>query len=216
MLGPYQVQERIGAGCMGEVYRAHDTRLGRDVAVKVLPARSVTDPGLLPRFQREARLLATLNHLHIGAIYGFESAGDVHGIILELVDGDTLAERLRRGPLPLKQCLLFAAQIADALDAAHSQGIIHRDLKPGNIKITSQSLVKVLDFGLAKAITASRPGDDDSLEPATRSLDMSERHAVLGTPAYMSPEQARGEIVDKRTDIWAFGCVLYQMHTGRL
>lgn len=215
MLGPYQVQERIGVGGMGEVFRAHDSRLDRDVAVKVLPARSVTDPGLLSRFQREARLLATLNHRHIGAIYGFESAGDVHAIILELVDGETLAERLNRGPLPLKQCLLLAGQIAEALDAAHSQGIIHRDLKPGNIKITSQSIVKVLDFGLAKAITAPESSDEVSLEPATRSLDLTGGHTVLGTPAYMSPEQARGELVDKRTDIWAFGCVLYQMLTGR-
>src|SRR5947209_7818031 len=207
MLGPYQVQERIGVGAMGEVYRAHDTRLGRDVAAEVLPARSVTDPGLLPRFQREARLLATLNHRHIGAIYGFESEGGVHAIILELVDGETLAERLRRGPLPLKQCLLFAGHIADALDAAHSHGIIHRDLKPGNIKITSESIAKVLDFGLAKAITSLESPDGDSMEPATRGLDMTERHTVLGTPAYMSPEQARGENVDKRTDVWAFGCV---------
>jgi Tol biopolymer transport system component len=215
LLGPYEVHERIGAGGMGEVYRARDTKLGRDVAIKILPFRSMNDPNLLSRFQREARLLATLNHPNIGGIYGFEIAGDVHAIVLELIEGDTLADRIRLGPIPLKNVLAIARQIADALDAAHSKGIVHRDLKPENVKVTPDSIVKVLDFGVAKAISDHREPDNDLANSATQALGDTEVGAILGTPAYMSPEQARGEIVDKRTDIWAFGCVLYQMITGR-
>ncbi|MBS1804747.1 MAG: serine/threonine-protein kinase [Acidobacteria bacterium] len=217
-LGIYQVQERIGMGGMGEVYRAHDTRLNRDVAVKVLrrgSPNSINDPSHIARFRREAQLLATLNHPHIGAIYGFETDGDRHALILELVEGDTLADRLRFGPIPLKDTILIAGQVAEALDAAHCRGIVHRDLKPANIKITPQSVVKVLDFGLAKAVS----GDSDAAIPLnqreTVNFDTTEVGMILGTPAYMSPEQARGEPIDKRTDLWAFGCVLYQMLTGR-
>jgi Tol biopolymer transport system component/tRNA A-37 threonylcarbamoyl transferase component Bud32 len=211
-LGPYQVRERIGAGGMGEVYRARDSKLGRDVAVKVLPPHSMQDPDVVARFEREARLLATLNHPNIGAIYGFESAGDVHAIVLELIDGETLTQRINYAPIPILEAVGIARQIADALDAAHSRGIIHRDLKPGNIKITSESVVKVLDFGLAKAVTPQHFDDGDS---ETLSLSQTAIGTILGTPAYMSPEQASGEPVDKRTDIWAFGCVFYQMITGR-
>ena len=212
LLGPYQVQARIGVGGMGEVYRALDTRLARNVAVKILPARSLNDPSLMERFHREARLLATLNHPHIGAIYGFESCGDIHALILELIDGDTLADRLRFGPIPVKDAVHIANQIAEALDAAHSKGIVHRDLKPANIKITPQSVVKVLDFGLAKAVA----GDPDAAErnhDQTLSANTTEIGLILGTPAFMSPEQARGEPSDKRTDIWAFGCVVFEMLT---
>jgi eukaryotic-like serine/threonine-protein kinase len=213
VLGPYQILTRIGAGGMGEVYRARDTRLNRDVALKILPAHSLGDPNLLLRFQREARLLATFHHPHIGAIYGFESADDIHALVLELIDGDTLAERLGKGALPLKDALVVARQIAEALDAAHSKGIIHRDLKPANIKITTGSVVKVLDFGLAKAISDEGNVDDENAQDV--SFGRTSVGIIVGTPAYMSPEQARGEAVDKRTDIWAFGCVLYQMLTGR-
>lgn len=215
LLGPYQVRERIGVGGMGEVYRALDTKLGRDVAIKILPPRSMSDPETLFRFKREARLLAALNHPNIGAIYGFEIDGDVHAIILELIEGDTLADRIRPGPLPLKNALAIALQIADALDAAHSKGIVHRDLKPANVKITSDSVVKVLDFGLAKVATGHHDSDNDLEGSTALSLDGTRIGTILGTPAYMSPEQARGENVDKRTDIWAFGCLLYQMLTGR-
>jgi eukaryotic-like serine/threonine-protein kinase len=222
LLGIYQVQERIGVGGMGEVYRARDTRLDRDVAVKILrrprsPSDSNPDPSQIARFRREARLLATLNHPHIGAIYGFETDGDRHALILELVEGDTLADRLRLGPIPLNDALLIAGQIAEALDAAHGKGVVHRDLKPANIKITPQSVVKVLDFGLAKAISGD-PGDSDAAIPLnqreTVNISTTQVGMILGTPAYMSPEQARGEPTDKRTDLWAFGCVLYQMLTG--
>jgi len=219
LLGIYQVQERIGVGGMGEVYRARDTRLNRDVAIKVLrprsPSGSIPDPGHIARFRREAQLLATLNHPHIGAIYGLETDGDRHALILELVEGDTLADRLRFGPIPLNEALLIAGQVAEALDAAHCKGVVHRDLKPANIKITPESVVKVLDFGLAKAVS----GDSDAAVPLnqreTVNFSTTQVGMILGTPTYMSPEQARGEPMDKRTDIWAFGCVLYEMLTGR-
>ena len=200
---------------MGEVYRARDTKLGRDVAIKILPPRSMSDPDMLVRFRREARLLAALNHPNIGAIYGFEVEGDVHAIILELIEGDTLADRIRLGPLPPKTALAIALQIADALDAAHSKGIVHRDLKPTNVKITSDAVVKVLDFGLAKIASGHHDSEDAQPGSTALTLDGTGFGTILGTPAYMSPEQARGENVDKRTDIWAFGCVLYQMLTGR-
>ena len=220
-IGVYEVVGSLGAGGMGEVYRARDTRLGRDVALKILPPVFVSDPDRLARFEREARLLASLNHSHIGAIYGLEDgaaagAGQagVPALVLELVPGDTLDGRLRQGPFPLSEALTVAQQIADALDAAHGAGIIHRDLKPSNIKITPDGVVKVLDFGLAKALAAEGSGPDVQASP-TLTADGTGIGVILGTAAYMSPEQARGKAVDKRTDIWAFGCVLYEVLTGR-
>src|SRR5262245_38775743 len=197
---------------MGEVYRAHDTRLGRDVAIKILPAAFTADPSRLARFEREARVLAALNHPHIAAIYGTEETDGVRGIVLELVEGETLAERLHRGPLRLPETLVIARQVADALEAAHNKGIVHRDLKPANIKVTPTGVVKVLDFGLAKV-----KGDDQhdvGSAPPTVTVEGTTPGAILGTAAYMSPEQARGQDVDKRTDIWAFGCLLYETLSG--
>ena len=220
-LGTYQVQALIGAGGMGEVYRARDTKLQRDVAVKVLPYAFTSDPDRLSRFEGEARILAALNHPNIGAIYGFEEADGLRFLILELVDGQTLADkladvsRLRAGGpgLPLRDALSVAGQVAAGLDVAHEKGIIHRDLKPANIKITPEGVAKVLDFGLAKiAGAASTP---DVTQSPTMPANRTSVGTVLGTAAYMSPEQARGQVVDKRTDIWAFGCVLYEMLTGR-
>jgi serine/threonine protein kinase/Tol biopolymer transport system component len=213
-LGVYQLQERIGSGGMGEVYRAHDTRLGRDVAIKILPHGFSADADRQARFEREARVLAALNHPNIGAVYGFEegvteSGETIRGIILELIEGETLGERVRRRPLPIGEALAIAKQIAGALDAAHEKGIIHRDLKPANIKIAPDGVVKVLDFGLAKTIA-----DHATFTQSAVPGDTVEG-AILGTAAYMSPEQARGQSVDKRTDIWAFGCVLFEMLTGR-
>jgi TolB-like protein/tetratricopeptide (TPR) repeat protein len=213
-ISSYKVVSRLGAGGMGEVYRARDTKLGRDVAIKVLPARFTADPDRVARFEHEARLLAALNHPHIGAIYGFENAGPVCALVLELVEGPTVADRLAKGPLPVTEALNIATQIAEALEAAHEKGVIHRDLKPANIKITPDGTVKVLDFGLAKASVGTDSTLDLSQLP-TLTLDATQEGLIVGTPAYMSPEQARGQAVDKRTDIWAFGCVLYEMLTGR-
>src|SRR5712664_3806535 len=212
-LGPYEIVAPLGAGGMGEVYRARDTKLGREVALKLLPPLFAADADRVARFKREAQLLASLNHPHIGAIYGFEDADNVPALVLELVEGDTLYDRVRRGPLPLPEALAVAQQIADALDAAHRAGIIHRDLKPSNIKITPDGVVKVLDFGLAKALAAEGSSSDLSKSP-TITAGATIMGAILGTAAYMSPEQARGQPVDKRTDIWAFGCVLFDMLTG--
>jgi eukaryotic-like serine/threonine-protein kinase len=218
-LGVYQIHERIGAGGMGEVYRARDTRLGRDVAIKILPRAFTTDPDRLARFEREARVLAALNHPNVGAIYGFEetdpdaATGErLRGLVLELVEGDTLAERLRRGALPVTEALALARQIAEALAAAHRKGIVHRDLKPANIKVTPGGTVKVLDFGLAKA--GGEPSMADLTHSPTVTVHGTEQGVILGTAAYMSPEQTRGQAVDKRTDVWAFGCVLYELLTG--
>ena len=213
-LGAYQIQGRLGAGGMGEVYRAHDTKLGRDVAIKILPRVFTSDPERLARFEREARLLAALNHSNIGAIYGLEDADGVPALILELVEGQTLADHLVKGPLPVPDALKIASQIADALEAAHEKGIVHRDLKPANIVLRDLT-VKVLDFGLAKAIVGDGSGPDVSRSP-TIPAGGSREGVILGTAAYMSPEQARGKSVDKRTDVWAFGCVFYEMLTGRL
>jgi eukaryotic-like serine/threonine-protein kinase len=213
-LGAYQVLEVLGIGGMGEVYRARDTRLGRDVAVKVLPRVFAADPERRARFEREARLLAALNHPHIAAIYGFEEADGVPALVLELVEGPTLAEMLRRGPVPVAKAVGIAHRITDALEAAHERGIVHRDLKPGNIKVKPDGTVKVLDFGLAKAATVDTNGRDLSHAPVP-TVGGTREGLVLGTAGYMSPEQARGQAVDKRTDIWAFGCVLYEMLTGR-
>ena len=197
---------------MGDVYRATDTKLGRDVAIKILPLRFTADPDRLARFEREARVLATLNHPHVAAIYGIEQAGDVRGLVLELVEGETLAEWIQRRPSPL-EALRVARQIADGLDAAHTKGIVHRDLKPANIKLTSAGIVKILDFGLAKACTAEAA--QEISQSVTVPSNATQDGVILGTAAYMSPEQARGKPVDKRTDIWAFGCVLYEMLTQR-
>src|ERR1022692_4432130 len=216
-LGPYEIVALLGAGGMGEVYRARDTKLGRDVALKLLPPQFTADPDRVARFTREAQVLASLNHPHIGAIYGFEDAINMPALVLELVEGDTLDDRVRRGPLPLAEALTIAQQIADALDAAHRAGIVHRDLKPANIKITPAGAVKLLDFGLAKSagdFAASAPGSSPTMSP-TLSLAMTQAGMILGTAAYMSPEQARGKPVDKRTDIWAFGVVFYEMLAGR-
>ena len=211
--GAYEVLALIGAGGMGEVYRARDANLGRDVAIKILPEIFSTDADRRARFEREARLLAALNHPHIAAIYGVEQIDGARALVLELVDGDTLAERLARSPLPVSEALRAARQIADALDEAHEKGIVHRDLKPANIKITPDGIVKVLDFGLAKAAGGDGSSPDRSQSPT---VSIGTRDGViLGTGAYMSPEQARGKAIDKRTDVWAFGCVLYEMLTGR-
>jgi len=212
-LASYTIGPRLGAGGMGEVYRARDTKLGRDVAVKILPHAFTNDPERLTRFAREARVLATLNHPHIGAIYALEDIDGVRALVLELLEGDTLAERVAKGPLPLREALAIAQQIADALDAAHEKGIVHRDLKPANVKISAGGLVKVLDFGLAKAITAEAVATPDVTVLGT--VTGTHQGVILGTAAYMSPEQARGLSVDKRTDIWAFGCVFYEMLSGR-
>ena len=213
-IGVYEILDSLGAGGMGEVYRARDTKLQRDVALKVLPPAFTEDVDRVSRFTREARVLASLNHPHIGTIYGFEDGGHVPALVLELVDGQTLDDRLTRGPLSLSEALAIAQQIADALDAAHGAGIVHRDLKPSNIKITPDGIVKVLDFGLAKAAASETSTSDLSRSP-TVTIDETKAGVILGTAAYMSPEQARGKAVDKRTDVWAFGCVLYQMLSGR-
>jgi serine/threonine-protein kinase len=214
-LGPYEVIAAIGAGGMGEVYRARDTKLNRDVALKILPAAFASDPDRLARFHREAQVLASLNHPHIGGIYGFEDSGETHAIVLEFVDGPTLADRIAQGPIPIDEALPIAMQIAEALEAAHEQGIIHRDLKPANIKLRVDGSVKVLDFGLAKAIDNSPAASGMSMSPTITSPAMTGVGVILGTAAYMAPEQARGRGSDKRTDVWAFGCVLYEMLTGR-
>ena len=221
-IGPYQVAALIGAGAMGEVYRATDTKLKRSVAVKVLPDAFASDPERLARLQREAELLASLNHANIAQIHGLEEeAGGTKALVMELVEGPTLADRIARGPLPVVEALSIAKQIAEALEAAHEKGVIHRDLKPANIKITPEGRVKVLDFGLAKALgalsaEAERPGSVGRSQAPTAVAPMATMHGVMmGTPAYMSPEQVRGSQVDRRADIWAFGCVLYEMLTGR-
>jgi serine/threonine protein kinase/Tol biopolymer transport system component len=219
-LGAYEILVQIGEGGMGQVYRARDTKLGRDVAIKILPPAFTSDPERLARFAREARVLAALNHPHIGAIYGLEDAGSVRALVLELVEGPTLADRIERGRIPMAEALTIARQIADALEAAHEKGIVHRDLKPANVKLTPAGIVKVLDFGLAKigaggAGEAGRAGGKDLTNSPAISVSGTHDGVVLGTAAYMSPEQARGLAVDKRTDIWAFGCVLYEMLAGR-
>src|SRR5262245_37824257 len=219
-LGQYEIASLLGAGAMGEVYRARDTKLGRTVAIKVLPEQVESDPERLARFEREARMLAALNHPGIASLFGMEGSSGRHFLVMELVEGTTLAERIgaRRAPgraLPMGDALKFGLQIADALAAAHESGIVHRDLKPANIQITPGEIVKILDFGLAKAVDADRSDPDPSRTP-TVAADGTRAGTILGTTAYMSPEQARGKPIDKRTDIWAFGCVLYEMLTGRL
>ena len=214
-LGPYEIQSAIGAGGMGEVYRARDTKLHRDIAIKVLPQHFALDPDRLARFQREAQLLASLNHPNIGAIYGLEDVDGVRALVLELVDGPTLADRIAQGPMPIDEALPIARQIAEALEAAHERGIIHRDLKPANVKLRPDGTVKVLDFGLAKALDPAPSAIDASRSPTITSPAMTGKGVVLGTAAYMSPEQAKGRQADKRSDVWAFGAVLYELLTGR-
>jgi len=213
-VGHYQIIEKIGEGGMGEVYQAKDLKLGRDVAIKVLPQAFAKDTDRVARFQREATLLASLNHPNIAAIHGLEESGGTNFLVLELVEGETLADRIKSGPIPAEEALKLALQIAGALEAAHEKGIIHRDLKPRNIKVTPEGKVKVLDFGLAKAY-AGQQADLNLSNSPTLSDAATQQGVILGTAAYMSPEQARGKPVDKRADIWAFGCVLFEMLTGR-
>jgi Tol biopolymer transport system component len=214
-LGSYRVHSLLGMGGMGEVYRAHDDKLGRDVAIKVLPEKFAADPDRLARFEGEARMLAALNHLHIGAIYGLEHVDGVPALVLELVEGETLAERLQRGPIFVRDALSIARQVADALDAAHQKGIVHRDLKPANVKITPAGIVKVLDFGLAKMADSEATVTRDLSQSPTMAVGSTGVGVILGTAPYMSPEQARGMPAGTRADIWAFGCMLYEMLAGR-
>src|SRR6185295_677746 len=211
--GPYEILAPLGAGGMGEVYRARDSRLQRDVAIKVLPAEFAQDAERLARFQREARLLASLNHPNIAAIYGLEEDGGARYLVLEIVEGESLAERLAAGPMPVEEALAVCAQIAAGVSAAHEAGVIHRDLKPGNVMVRHDGSVKVLDFGLAKG-AEGRGGASDLTASPTVSLG-TQTGVILGTAAYMSPEQTRARALDKRTDIFSFGCVMYECLTGR-
>jgi serine/threonine protein kinase len=214
-LGPYEILALIGAGGMGEVYRARDTKLARDVALKVLPDVFALNPERLARFRREAHVLASLNDPHIASIYGFEESHGTSALVLELVEGMTLSDRLVRGPLPLEEAWSIARQITEALEAAHEHGIVHRDLKPANIKLRADGAAKVLDFGLAKALDPVATASGNSQSPTLTSPAETRVGLIMGTAAYMSPEQVRGRTVDKRADVWAFGCVLYEMLTGR-
>jgi serine/threonine protein kinase len=211
--GPYEILGLIGKGGMGEVYRAHDTQLEREIAIKALPEEFARDADRIARFEREAKLLASLNHPNIAAIYGLEQSEQTPFLVLELVEGETLAERIAAAALPVEEALKIAFQITEALEAAHERGVIHRDLKPGNIKITPEGKVKVLDFGLAKAFAGSDSSSTLSNSP-TLTINATQQGVILGTAAYMAPEQARGKKVDHRSDIWSFGCVLYEMLTG--
>src|SRR5271167_3200002 len=211
-LGPYEIRSPLGTGGMGEVYRAADSKLGRDVALKVILQEFAQDSQLMARFQREAQVLASLNHANIAAIYGLEDSGGTRALVMELVEGPTLAERIKMGPIPLEEALPIARQIAEALEYAHERGIVHRDLKPANVKITPDGTVKVLDFGLAKALSDERAPADITNSP-TITAAATQAGLILGTAAYMSPEQARGRPVDRRADIWSFGAVFFEMLT---
>jgi serine/threonine-protein kinase len=213
-LGPYDILAALGAGGMGEVYRAKDTKLGREVALKILPASFVSDPERVARFRREAQVLASLNHPHIAQIYGLEEANGTQFLVLELVDGESLDKRIARGPIPVDEALSIAKQIAEALEAAHEKGIIHRDLKPANIALTKDGSIKVLDFGLAKAAETTGSVDAMNSPTITSPAMMTGSGVILGTAAYMSPEQAKGRPADKRSDVWAFGCIVFEMLTG--
>jgi hypothetical protein len=216
-LGHYEILGAIGVGGMGEVYRARDTKLNREVALKVLPEAFTADPDRLARFKREAHVLASLNHHNIAHIHGLEDAGPAMALVMELVDGPTLAELIqKRGGLPLDEVLPIARQIAEALETAHERGIVHRDLKPANVKVRDDGTVKVLDFGLATALRPENAASPvDAMNSSTLTAQATQLGIILGTPAYMAPEQAKGRHVDRRADIWAFGVVLYEMLTGR-
>lgn len=215
-LGVYEITALLGEGGMGQVFRGTDTKLKRQVALKILPPALAADGGRLARFQREAEVLASLNHPNIAAIFGLEESGDITALVMELVEGEDLSQRIAKGAIPLDEALPIAKQIAEALETAHDQGIVHRDLKPANIKVRPDGTVKVLDFGLAKAMEpAASSSPSMSMSPTITTPAMTQAGVILGTAAYMSPEQARGKRVDKRADIWAFGCVLYEMLTGR-
>src|SRR5262245_56520142 len=216
-LGVYEVTDQIGEGGMGQVFRAHDTRLNRDVALKILPDAVAGDPDRLARFTREAQTLASLNHAHIAQIHGLEESGGVRALVMELVEGEDLSQRITRGAIPLAEALPIARQIAEAMEAAHDQGIIHRDLKPANIKVKDDGTVKVLDFGLAKALSTDPSGmsGPDPTNSPTLTARATQLGVILGTAAYMSPEQAKGRPVDRRADIWAFGVILFEMLAGR-
>ena len=217
-IGPYEIRSALGAGGMGEVFRARDTKLNRDVAIKVLPDVFAHDPERLTRFRREAQVLAALNHPNIAHIHGFEDSNGIPALVMELVEGPTLAERIVQGPIPLPEALPIAKQIAEALAAAHEQGIIHRDLKPANVKVREDATVKVLDFGLAKLMAAEASGvgaGHVTQSPTVTSPAATLAGVILGTAAYMSPEQAKGRTADKRSDVWAFGAVFYEMLTGQ-
>jgi eukaryotic-like serine/threonine-protein kinase len=214
-LGPYEIVAPVGAGGMGEVYRARDTKLGRDVAIKILPEAFARDAERMARFHREAQLLASLNHPNIASIYGFEDSSDVHALVMELVEGLTLADRIKSGAIPIDEVLPIAKQICEGLEYAHERGIVHRDLKPANIKLAASDAVKILDFGLAKALEGDPASVDISSSP-TISRMATQAGIILGTAAYMSPEQAKGKSVDRRADIWSFGCVLYEMLAAKM
>jgi len=213
-LGPYEIVEPLGAGGMGEVYRGRDPRLGREVALKVLPEAFARDAERMVRFEREAKVLASLNHPNIASTYDLEESNGTRAIVMELVEGSTLAERIKRERIPLEEALPIAKQICEGLEYAHERGVIHRDLKPANVKIAGDGAVKLLDFGLAKALESDAAAGDISSSPTISRL-ATQAGVILGTAAYMSPEQAKGKLVDRRTDIWAFGCVLYEMLTGK-
>jgi eukaryotic-like serine/threonine-protein kinase len=212
-IGAYEIQSPIGAGGMGQVYKARDRKLKRDVAIKVLPEEFSRDPDRVSRFQREAEALAALNHSNIGGIYDVDEVNGIRFLVLELVSGEDLAERLKRGALPVDEALSIAKQMCDALEAAHEKGIAHCDLKPANIKITPDGKVKLLDFGLARLFESDAHHTDPSNSPTM--MSRTDGGVILGTASYMSPEQARGQKTGKQSDIWAFGCVLYELLTGR-
>ncbi|MEO7156556.1 MAG: protein kinase, partial [Vicinamibacterales bacterium] len=212
--GAYDIVGQLGAGGMGEVYRAIDTQLKREVALKLLPADVAADPERLQRFQREAEILGSLNHTNIAHLYGIADAAGIRALVMELVEGQTLADRIGQGPVPIDEALTVSRQVAEALETAHERGIIHRDLKPANVKVTNDGVVKVLDFGLAKAFDPAASGSV-AASPTITSPAMTRAGVIMGTAAYMSPEQARGRTVDARTDVWAFGCVVFEMLTGR-
>src|SRR5262245_57920895 len=213
-LAQYEIESLLGSGGMGEVYQARDSRLGRNVAVKVLPDALAQDRERIARFEREAKVLASLNHSNIAALYGLEEFEKRHFLVMELVEGETLADRIARGPIPVSEAMKIAQQILDALDAAHDRGIVHRDLKPSNVKITPEGKVKVLDFGLAKAMEAAPVCPALSNSPTLSNL-ATDAGLILGTAAYMSPEQAKGRNTDARSDIFSFGAVLYEMLSGK-